>query len=291
MSSNIEQLPRTIREALLLGVTTLKAYREDKEAFLEAEILLADVLAKNRTYLFAYPEKNLYQEQVLQFIDYINQRAHGRPIAYITGKREFWSLTLKVNEHTLIPRHETELIVELTLQSLPAKECIHLLDLGTGSGAIALAIASERPHWRITACDKSKEALAVAEENANTLGITNLSFYRSDWFKELPTKHYHAIVANPPYIASTDPHLAFDDVCFEPKDALISGHNGFADLECIAKESLNYLKPGGLLLLEHGYDQKSTTTSILNELGYERVHCWQDLGGQDRVSGGWSPSK
>lgn len=261
------------------------------DARLEAEILLCHLLHKNRAYLFAYPEQLLSAIQLESYQHLITQRVQGIPIAYLTGTREFWSLTLKVNQHTLIPRHETERLVELALELIPNYSSTRILDLGTGSGAIALALAKERPEWEITACDASLEALEVAKENAQTLGMTNVSFYHSDWFKNIPPARYHAIVSNPPYIAEQDPHLQEGDLRFEPLSALASSQEGLSDLQYIIEHSYNHLLPNGLLLLEHGYDQKISVRAILNKIGYNKVHCWKDIQGHDRVSGGWHPDK
>jgi len=254
---------------------------------LEAEILLCHILKKNRAYLYAHPEQLINPEQAAHYQNLMLQRTQGVPIAYLTGEREFWSLKLKVNRHTLIPRHETERIVELALEHITDNPDTCILELGTGSGAIALALAKEKPHWHIIACDQSQEALIVAQENAKCLAINNVRFYQSDWFGSIPQRRYHAIISNPPYIAEHDPHLKEGDLCFEPRSALVSDREGLADLECIIKQGYDYLVPNGLLLLEHGYDQKSNVRSILNELGYKNIQCWQDIQGHDRVSGGW----
>jgi len=267
----------------MLNIRTALAH----DSRLEAEILLCHTLNKNRAYLFAHPEELISASQLATYQHLLAQRAQGVPIAYLTGKREFWSLDLKVNRHTLIPRHETERLVELTLELVPDKPDTSILELGTGSGAIALALAKEKPHWQIIACDICEEALQVAQENARALQIKNVSFCHSDWFSKILPHHYNAIVANPPYIAKQDPHLKEGDLCFEPLTALVSSQEGLADLQCIIKHSYDYLVPDGLLLLEHGYDQKFSVHAILNKLGYKNVHCWQDFQGHDRVSGGW----
>lgn len=258
--------------------------------FIEAEILLSHVLHHNRAWLFAHPEALLTQEQTQYYQELIKKRAQGTPIAYLIGEREFWSLTLKVTPQTLIPRHETEQLVELALELLAHESHARILDLGTGSGAIALALAHEHPSWHIDACDRSAGALKIAQNNADRLNITNVHLYQSDWFHSVPAENYHAIISNPPYIAVTDPHIRQGDLIFEPIDALVSGQDGLADLQYIITHSYDRLLPNGLLLLEHGYDQKMSIQAILNKLGYCHVRSWQDHAGHDRVSGAWKPS-
>ncbi|MFT4058902.1 MAG: peptide chain release factor N(5)-glutamine methyltransferase [Legionella sp.] len=254
---------------------------------LESEILLCHVLKKNRAYLFAHPEESLHQQHYETFKNLLAKRATGVPIAYLTGEREFWSMNFKVNRHTLIPRHETELLVELALEKIPNEPDVWILELGTGSGAIALALAKERPLWHIIACDYSEEALLIAQENALCHHITNVHFYHSNWYSAIPPRQYHAIISNPPYIAEHDPHLLEADLRFEPRSALASGQDGLADLLLIIKQGYDYLLPNGLILLEHGYNQKPNVQAILRKLDYKNAQCWQDIQGHDRVSGGW----
>lgn len=254
---------------------------------LEAEILLGFVLTKNRAYLYSHPEQTLTEAQLARYRALLSERQQGKPIAYLLGKREFWSLELAVNEHTLIPRHETELLVELALSLLPNTKDRRVLDLGTGSGAIALAIAKERPHWQVHACDRSPKALEVAMANAKTHQLTNLSFFESDWFSRIPPNKYHAILSNPPYLAAYDPHLQQGDLQFEPDTALVSSQDGLADLQYIIQSAANWLMPQGLLLLEHGFEQKQPIQAILGRSGFTKIQCWQDFQGLDRVSGGW----
>lgn len=276
-----------IKTALTWGFTVLD--KNSSEARLEAELLLSHLLEKNRAFLFTYPEYSLSESQIKAYRQAIDLRIKGTPIAYIIGQREFWSLPLKINRHTLIPRHETECLVELALTLLPQERSLDILDLGTGSGAIALAIASERPHWHITACDQSPEALIVAQDNAQSLQIKNITFHQSNWFDSIPAQKYHAILSNPPYIAQNDEHLNQGDLRFEPLSALVSGQEGLADLQYIIANSYNKLESNGLLLLEHGYKQKDALEQLLAKSGYCEIHCWSDLAGHHRVSGGRKP--
>ncbi|MDP1602338.1 MAG: peptide chain release factor N(5)-glutamine methyltransferase [Legionella sp.] len=275
-----------LKKALNLAISQLEP--SSSTARTDAEVILAHVLEKSRTYLYSHPEVLLNESQLHLFDKLVAQRVDGTPIAYIIGTREFWSLPLKVNEDTLIPRPETELLVELTLQLMSAERNAQVLDLGTGSGAIALALAKERPDWQLYACDYSEGALQMARENAKNLTITNINFFKSNWFSDVnPSQKFHAIVSNPPYIAANDPHLAKGDLRFEPSGALVSGTDGLSALALIIEQSIARLAPEGLLLLEHGFDQKLSVTSMLKDYGYEKVQCWQDLNGNNRVSGGY----
>jgi len=258
---------------------------------LDAELLLAHALGKERSYLRAYPE-NYVDAQVLEAFRWLlTARKGGEPIAYLTSKREFWSLTLRVTPATLIPRHETELLVELALERLTAGAASRLLDLGTGSGAVALALARERPHWRITATDASTEALAVASENAAALGLRNVEFLAGDWFSPLADRRFDLIVSNPPYVREDDPHLAMGDVRFEPRTALAAGPDGLSDLSRIVAAAPLHLEPRAWLLLEHGHDQGEAVRSLLSQRGFDDVATSRDLRGLERVSGGiWANS-
>ncbi|MEN8214082.1 MAG: peptide chain release factor N(5)-glutamine methyltransferase, partial [Pseudomonadota bacterium] len=222
---------------------------------LEAEILLAHTLGKPRTWLIAWSDNPLDSEQLQRYAALVEQRLRGAPVAHLTAQREFWSLPLTITPDTLIPRPETELLVEIAVGLYPAGEGITVADLGCGSGAIALAIASERQHWSILATDRSHEALEIARHNANTLHIENIRFHQGDWFDALPEEiRVDILVSNPPYIPEDDPHLKQGDLRFEPRPALASGSDGLDAIRQIVAKAKDYLKPGGCLLLEHGYN-------------------------------------
>ena len=255
-------------------------------ARLEAEMLLSWVLACPRTTLRAWPERTLSAQQHTDFQQSLARRLQGEPMAYILGQREFWDFTLKVSPATLIPRPETEHLVELALQRIPDNALWQLADLGTGSGAIALALASERRHCYVTASDASTEALAVAQENASTLALQNIYFMQGSWFAPLRQQQFQVIVSNPPYVAQHDPHLQRGDVRFEPVLALSSGHDGLDALRHIIKTSPAHLTPGGWLLLEHGFDQGDAVTHLLRQQGFKSVQGYADYAGHERVSCG-----
>lgn len=253
---------------------------------LDAEILLAAVLQVSRSFLFAFPERELTAAEIISFEKNIELRKQKMPVAYITGHKEFWSLDLIVTRDTLIPRPETELLVEQVLQEVRG-ENKSILDLGTGSGAIALAIAQERPSWEIVATDASIEALGVAKENAARFHLSNIQFYQGNWFEAVPAdKKFDAIVSNPPYIALNDPDLQDENRMYEPSSALIAEENGLKDLHDIIVAARQYLKPGGLLLLEHGFKQAAEVRGFLANLYYSGIDTYQDLAGLDRVTKG-----
>ncbi len=257
-------------------------------ARLDAELLMCFTLHRSRTYLYAHADDPLDDNQRATFQALVLKRVAGVPIAYLTGTREFWSLPLRVSADTLIPRPETELLVELALTMIADTPQASILDLGTGSGAIAIALASERPHWQILACDKSQTAVTIAQDNVKRLGLhTTVQVCCSDWFESIKKQPFHAIVSNPPYIAENDPHLTQGDVRFEPQQALVSGVDGLTSLRDIIEQSYDWLLPGGLLLVEHGFDQGRAVTDIFTQTGYQNVQCWKDWQGHDRVSGGW----
>ena len=254
---------------------------------LEAKILLCHLLQKNEAFLYTWPEKRLEPPQWSAFQTLIQRRLSGEPIAYITGQREFWSLTLKVTSATLIPRPETEQLIELTLHYLGDKAICHIADLGTGTGAIAAAIASEQPNWALTATDFSAEALNVARENFRNLGLSNISTHLGDWCSALPTdSRFDIIISNPPYITENDPHLKQGDLPSEPRSALASGDDGLNDIRQIVLQAPNHLKHNSRLLLEHGFEQGVAVRELLNRAGFEQVTTHQDLSGLDRISEG-----
>lgn len=255
-------------------------------ARLDAELILTHVLNVSRVFLYAHSEDKLATLQQQHYQDLLQKRMAGVPIAYLIGTREFWSLPLRVSNDTLIPRPETEVLVERVLNQFIDVTQANILDLGTGTGAIALALASERPDWTLLAVDKNEPAVKIARENTFQLGLSNLSVLCSNWFEAIPAQQFNAIVSNPPYLAADDPHLGQGDVRFEPRDALISGRDGLDDLNHIIKHSCNWLLPDGWLFLEHGCAQGPAVTSMLEECGYQKVQCWHDWQGHDRVSGG-----
>lgn len=255
---------------------------------IDAEVLLAFVLKKNRAYLFTWPEKFLSELEQSEFEKLIHQRLSGVPIAYLIHNKEFWSLDLKTNPAVLIPRPETELLVESVLNFYPKDLSIQIADFGTGSGAIAIALSQERPNWEIFAIDQSISALKLAQENAELHHCENITFLNLSWrdplsiasFKNL---YLDAIVSNPPYLANTDPHLNQGDLRFEPQSALISGQTGLEDFELIIHAAKNLLTPEGILFFEHGYQQAESLNQLLSHSGYIVLNQLQDLAGLDRV--------
>lgn len=277
-----------IRLANALNESTERLTPHSGSARLDAEILFCHSLGLTRAQLFARNDDILRNESIGHCTELVKRREQGEPIAYIIGRREFWSLELFVNRHTLIPRSETELLVELALTHIPNNGHFNIAELGTGSGAIALAIAKERPDCHIDACDLAAETLAVARRNASQHNISNVSFHLSDWFENIPDKRYHVIISNPPYVAADDPHLQQGDLRFEPQLALSAADNGFADLLHIAKRGRDFLVPSGYLLLEHGFEQQQTLMNKLSAFGYRNIRGHLDMSQQPRaVSAQW----
>ena len=249
-------------------------------ARLDAELLLAAALGKSRSFLHTWPERIVPSEAALTFAEYLQRRRSGEPVAYILGQQGFWKLDLEVAPHTLIPRPDTELLVEAALELLPATPA-RVLDLGTGSGAIALALASERPAWNVTAVDRVLEAVALAERNRQRLHLGNATVLSSHWFSALEGQRFQLIISNP--------HLVEGDVRFEPASALVAGIDGLDDLRLIVAQAPDHLDAGGWLMLEHGYDQAEAVRDLLLTRGFEEVHSRTDLGGHQRISLGRLP--
>ncbi len=275
----------TLQQALQSAQQALSTL-PDTNPELEAALLLCHILDKPRSYLYAWPELELPPDQYQQYTKLVERRLSHEPIAYITGTREFWSLSLEVNRDTLIPRPETELLVERSLHHLQHISRPSIVDLGTGSGAIALALARELPDAGMVATDISAKALAQARENSLRLGIDRISFLHGNWCEALPADEtYDLIVSNPPYIEAGDQHLHQGDLPREPEQALVSGSDGLYAIRTIIRQvSAGYLKPNGWLLLEHGYQQADAVQNLLQSAGFTHIATHPDLSGHPRVT-------
>jgi len=252
----------------------------------DTEILLSHCLGRPRAWLYTWPEKEVEAESARRFRQMLDGRRNGQPIAYLIGEREFWSLPLLVNAATLIPRPETETLVSWALDlELPGEA--RVLDLGTGSGAIALAVASARPDWQVTGIDASEAALQVARANGEHTGLQGVRFLRSDWYGAVRGLRFHALLGNPPYVDVGDPHLACGDVRFEPRTALVSADGGLADLRHLVRGAPAHLLDGGWLLLEHGFEQAPAVRDMLAAAGFGSVRTRRDLEGRERITGGY----
>lgn len=255
---------------------------------LDAECLLAHAIQQPRTYLFTYPERTLTDTQCRQTCALVERRLAGEPVAYLVGHQSFWSLELTVNRDTLIPRPETEHLIEwvvATFDTQPHK----VADLGTGSGAIALALASERSAWQVHATDQSTAALNIAQQNAHTLGLSNVDFFHGDWCAALPDQNYDLLISNPPYIDANDPHL--NDLRYEPVNALVAGDAGTADLIALIQQATDYLRPGGTLILEHGFEQRQRVAQTFERQGFDAITTHRDLAHHSRFTTGRLPTK
>lgn len=251
----------------------------------DAEILLGLVTGKARTFILAFGETQLSEAQLAELDALLARRAAGEPVAYLTGVREFWSLPLMVSPATLIPRPDTECVVEQALARLPIEPC-RILDLGTGTGAIALALASERPDCRVVAVDKVPDAVDLAQRNAARLNIANIDIRQSDWFSAVQGDRFQLIVSNPPYIDSEDEHLRQGDVRFEPLSALVAPDAGLADIDYLIREARAFLEPGGWLVLEHGWQQGEAVRALFHQAGFLAVETGLDYGGNERLTMG-----
>lgn len=252
----------------------------------DASVLLCHVLGCSSSHLIAWPDKELSQHHVSQFSDILQQRIQGKPVAYITGEKEFWSLSLKVTSDVLIPRPETETLVEFVLENFSDNPALNVADLGTGSGAIACALAVEHPAWNIIATDISIEALNIARLNASVHKLENIHFLHGQWFEPLTGLDFDLIISNPPYVASDDPHLIQGDVRFEPEAALTSGKQGMDAITHLVRQAGKQLKAGGWLIVEHGYDQQLLVYDCYKRGGFEDIAQLTDLAGQPRVTAG-----
>jgi release factor glutamine methyltransferase len=253
------------------------------DARFEVQLLIARILQVNRAWLIAHDNETLSVADHTQYQQFLQRRLQGEPIAYIFGEKEFYGMTFKVTPDVLIPRPDTELLVELALLHIPKNKQLRVLDLGTGSGAIAISIANARPLTQVVAVDKSSAALVIAQTNAVCLGVENVGFVHSDWWQQLPEDHkFDLVVSNPPYIIENDDHLA--KLHFEPISALTAGVTGLDDLRLIIDSAAYFLKAGGHILLEHGYDQADVVQDLLTTAGFENVKSERDLGGIERVT-------
>ena len=277
----------TFRQWLTQAIARLGASESPRR---DAEILLGHVTSKARTWILAFDETLLTAEQLAELEALLARRANGEPVAHLVGQREFWSLPLFVSPATLIPRPDTECLVEQALVRLPQTAC-RILDLGTGTGAIALALASERADCKVTAVDFMPDAAALAARNAAHLALNNVTVLQSDWFSALKGQRFAMIVSNPPYIDETDPHLAEGDVRFEPRTALVAADQGLADLAHIIREGRQYLLPNAYMLLEHGWKQGEAVRALFNEAGYLDVETCRDYGDNERLTLGRWPHK
>jgi len=271
-----------VRQLLAEGRQTLA---DTDVPALEAELLLGHVLGRERAWFYANPEVVVTGANATSYRALLQRRRDGEPVAYLTGVREFWSMDLRVTPDVLIPRPETELLVETALERIPTHQACRIADLGTGSGAVALAIAAERPACEVHATELSTAALAVARANAERLLPGRVAFHRGSWCEPLEGR-FHLIVSNPPYVERSDPHLSRGDCRFEPRAALTPGDDGLAAIRAIAQQAAGVLEPGGWLAFEHGFDQGAATRALLGKLGYEKVETRNDLAGVERVTSG-----
>lgn len=269
----------------LLKGATKRLISVSETAQLDAQLLLAHVLEVSTAYFYTWPDKMVESAEIERFDGLLERREQGEPVAYLLGHQAFWSLDLEVSPCTLIPRADTERLVEVALSVFEAKKAHRVLDLGTGTGAIALALAAEWPNSRLVGVDLIDDAVALAQRNASRNQLNNAMFVQSRWFDALDTNQlFDLIVSNPPYIDPCDEHLSQGDVRFEPKTALIADNHGMADIEHIIQQAPNYMMPNAYLMFEHGYDQALAVQQRLREAGFVSIESFQDLGGNERVT-------
>lgn len=274
----------SIEQLFQYGKSCLVDCLDERDAKVDCQVLLTTVLAKPISYLLTWPEKVVTADQKSLFLSFLIRRIAGEPVAFITGKREFWSLEFFVAPCTLIPRADTEILIEAVLETNTAKN-LSLLDLGTGTGAIALALASEQPTWSISAVDFSEQAVTLAQINGKQLQLPQVDIYQSDWFSNIPAERlFDIIVSNPPYIDADDQHLSQGDVRFEPLSALVAAENGYADIRHIIDASRKFLSRDGQLYLEHGFEQHQEVQALFKEYGYLGIQTFNDYGGNPRIT-------
>ena len=270
--------PVTLGEALKSATARIGA--------VDARVLLAHVTGRNAAEIAAHPEIQLRAQQDSAYQELVGRREAGEPVAYLTGRREFYGRSFKVSPAVLIPRPETELLVDCALERIPRDASARILDVGTGSGCVAIAIASERSQCKVLGLDQSLDALAMARRNAYDLHVGNVAFLSSNWYAGLRDEHFDVIVSNPPYVAAGDPHLAAGDLRFEPRSALESGDDGLLAIRHLVTESPKHLTPRGWLLIEHGHDQGAAVRGLFEAAGYSDVFTESDLADIERVTGG-----
>ncbi len=270
----------------LLDYAISQLAETSETAALDAEVLLSHCLQKNRSFLRAWPEHLPAEWQISDFMQLLKSRRNGVPVAYLTGKREFWSRDFAVSPAVLIPRPDSELLIELALELLPHGQPRKIIDLGTGSGILALTLAAERPLANVLATNISAPALKVAQQNAAQLQLNNVHFFESSWFDRITHTEFDLVISNPPYISANDPHLQQGDVRFEPEIALVSPVDGLQAIRQIAEQARKYLKPHGWLLIEHGYNQQVAVQNLFQRFKYQKIQTHRDLSGNPRVTSG-----
>ena len=266
----------------IMSDLSVKLSKVSSSPDLDSEILLMKALRVSRAYLYTYNEKVISESKIKLLEELLNRRMNKEPIAYILGKKEFWSRDFYINQHTLIPRPESEMLVELIIQDNSRKKISSILELGTGSGCISVSLAKELSHSQIVSTDICAKALEVANKNAQHYGVNNISFIKSDWFNKLDNQKFDCIVSNPPYIREDDPYL--NELTFEPSKALVSGDDGLEAIEIISSNAAEYLSPGGKIYIEHGNDQEKEVQKIFELNNWRDIICLRDLGGLPRIT-------